>query len=174
MAFSLFSSPLLICCATGGYSKGFKMASASKRHGIALAEFYLAVQRFLRASERFAVEAGLNPLEHDLLLALSGYPGGTCSSIAILSERLLSQHHVAAGAVTKLSQKELVSTERNERDRRSVILTLTPKGKSLLKDISLRSLGELDAQGPRMIDCLSTLMHDGNGAGVLRSRSSTL
>jgi DNA-binding MarR family transcriptional regulator len=147
------------------------MATASKRHGLAIAEFCLAVQRFLRASERFAGEAGLNPLDYDLLLALSAYPRGTCSSIALLSERLLSQHHVAAGAVTRLSEKELVSTERNERDRRSVILTLTAKGKLLLKDIALRSLGELNAQGPRMIDSLSTLMHDENGAALVRSRS---
>jgi len=141
------------------------MATASKRHGLAVGEFCLAVQRFLRASERFAGEAGLNTVEYDLLLALSAHPRGTCSSIAVLSERLLSQHHVAAGAVTRLSEKELLSTERNQRDRRSLILSLTNKGKLLLKDIALRSIGELNAQGPRMIDSLSLLMHDENGAG---------
>lgn len=134
------------------------MASASKRHGLAIAEFCLAVQRFLRASERFAGEAGLNPVEYDLLLALSACPHGTCSSIAVLSERLLTQHHVAAGAVTRLSEKELLSTERNARDRRSVILTLTANGKALLNNIAVRSLGELDAQGPRIIGSLTALI----------------
>lgn len=142
------------------------MATASRRHGLAVAEFSLAVHRFIRASERFAGEAGLNPVEYDLLLALSAYPQGTCSSIAVLSERLLSQHHVAAGAVTKLSEKDLVSTERNERDRRSVILRMTAKGRMLLKDIALRTVGELNAQGPYMINSLSMLMHDENGAGT--------
>ena len=140
------------------------MATASKRHELAVGEFCLAIQRFLRASERFAGDAGLNPVEYDLLLALSAHPRGTCSSIAVLSERLLSQHHVAAGAVTRLSKKELLCTERNQRDRRSVILSLTAKGKLLLNDIALRSIGELNAQGPRMIDSLSLLMHDENGA----------
>lgn len=141
------------------------MATARRRHGLAIGEFSLAVHRFLRASERFAGEAGLDPLEYDLLLALSAYPQGTCSSIAMLSERLLSLHHVAAGAVTKLSEKNLVSTERNERDRRSVVLRLTAKGRLLLKDVALRTVGELNAEGPCMIDSLSTLMHDENGAG---------
>lgn len=134
------------------------MASASKRHGLAIAEFCLAVQRFLRASERFAGEAGLNPVEYDLLLALSACPRGTCSSIAVLSERLLTQHHVAAGAVTRLSEKELLSTERNARDRRSVILTLTANGRALINNIAVRSLGELDAQGPRIIGSLTALI----------------
>lgn len=145
-------------CDRGANRKAFKMATESKRHGLAVAEFCLAVNRFLRASEHFAVEAGLNPVEYDLLLALSAYPRGTCSSIAVLSERLLTQHHVAAGAVAKLAEKELLSTERNGRDRRSVILTLSAKGKALLNQIAVRSLGELDAQGPRIIGSLTTLM----------------
>ena len=134
------------------------MPSASKRHGLAIAEFCLAVQCFLRASERFAGEAGLNPVEYDLLLALSACPQGTCSSIAVLSERLLTQHHVAAGAVTRLSEKKLLSTERNARDRRAVILTLTENGKTLLNNIAVKSLGELDAQGPRIIGSLTALI----------------
>lgn len=134
------------------------MASASEGHGLAIAEFCLAVQRFLRASERFAGEAGLNTVEYDLLVALSACPRGTCSSIAVLSERLLMQHHVAAGAVTRLAEKELVSTVRNARDRRSLTLTLTPNGKTLLNNVAVKSLGELGAQGPRIIGSLTALI----------------
>ncbi len=134
------------------------MAPASKRHGSAIAEFCLAVQRFLRANGYIAAEAGLNPLEYDLLLALTAYPSGTCQSISLLSERLLLQHHVAAGAVARLVEKELITTERNTRDRRSVVLAITSKGKSLMNEIALRSLGALDAQGPQMIVSLTTLL----------------
>jgi DNA-binding MarR family transcriptional regulator len=134
------------------------MATASKRHGFAVAEFCLSVQRFLRANEYFAVEAGLNPLEYDLLLALMAYPRGACPSISLLSERLLSQHHVAAGAVARLVEKELITSERSTRDRRSVVLAMTSKGKSLLNAIAQRSLGELGAQGPQMINSLTTLL----------------
>jgi DNA-binding MarR family transcriptional regulator len=113
----------------------------------------------------------LNPLEYDLLLALSAYPRGSVSSIALLSERLLTQHHVAAGAVAKLAEKELVSTQRNLRDRRSLSLTLTAKGKALVNAIALRNLTELDAQGPRMMESLATLMHDDNGERLLEGPS---
>lgn len=136
------------------------MATASRRHGFAISDFCLAVQRFLRANEHFAVEAGLNPLEYDLLLALMAYPRGACPSISLLSERLLSQHHVAAGAVARLVGKELITTERSQRDRRSVVLAMTSKGKSLLNAIALRSLGELDAHGSQMIGSLTTLLGD--------------
>ncbi len=147
------------------------MANASKRHGLAIAEFCLAVRRFLRATEHVAARMGLHPIEYDLLLTLSAYPQGTASSIALLSERLLSQHHVAAGAAAKLAEKELVSTERNARDRRSVSLTVTDKGKSLLHEIALQTLRELAAHGPQMIESLSILMAGDHGALIAPLKS---
>lgn len=116
---------------------------------------------------------GLNPIEYDLLLTLCAYPQGTASSIALLSERLMSQHHVAAGAAAKLAEKKLVSTERNARDRRSVSLTVTAKGKSLLQEIALQTLRELAAHGPQMIDSLSILMYGDHAALIapLKSKS---
>ncbi|MDE3117315.1 MAG: MarR family transcriptional regulator, partial [Pseudomonadota bacterium] len=42
-----------------------------------LAEFRYLLARFLAFSEKAAQEAGLSPRQHQSLLAIKGYPGGT-------------------------------------------------------------------------------------------------
>jgi DNA-binding MarR family transcriptional regulator len=58
----------------------------------AIAEFRLQIRRFLRFSEDTARAAGLEPRQHQLLLAVKGMPGGRAARISDLAKRLQIQH----------------------------------------------------------------------------------
>src|ERR1051325_5616876 len=74
----------------------------------ALAAFRHEIRRFVRASEDAARSAGLEPQQHQLLLALKGAPPGAAPTIAWLAERLQLQHHSAVGLVDRLAEHRLV------------------------------------------------------------------
>ena len=54
----------------------------------ALAEFRYQLRRFLHFSEEAARSVGLEPQQHQLLLALKGLPEGRAASVGELSEHL--------------------------------------------------------------------------------------
>src|ERR1043166_9576345 len=72
----------------------------------ALAAFRYEIRRFLRRSEDAARSAGLEPQQHQLLLALKGAPHGTVPTIAWLAERLQLQHHSLVGLVDRLAGRQ--------------------------------------------------------------------
>jgi DNA-binding MarR family transcriptional regulator len=61
----------------------------------ALADFRYEIRRFLSFSERLVRAAGLEPQQHQALLAIKGLPTHRIATIGVLSERLLIQHHSA-------------------------------------------------------------------------------
>ena len=54
----------------------------------ALAEFRYQLRRFVRFSEESARNAGLEPQQHQLLLAITGMPAGEPATVKALAERL--------------------------------------------------------------------------------------
>src|SRR5712692_2945540 len=87
----------------------------------ALAELRYQIRRFLHFSEQAARAAGLEPHQHQLLLALKGLPApGEPASIGWLAERLQIQHHSAVELVDRLAERGLASRSRAPSDRRQV------------------------------------------------------
>ena len=58
-----------------------------------LAEFRHALRVFLRFSEDAARQEGLTPNQHQLLLAIRGFPGDGPPTIGDVAEHLQLQHH---------------------------------------------------------------------------------
>lgn len=125
-----------------------------------LAEFRHQIRRFLRFSERAAREAGLEPRQHQLLLALKGLPANVRPKIAEVAERLQIQHHSAVELVNRLEVAGFVRRERGTEDRREVHLQLTPKGEKVLRELSLHHRSELRSQGPALLDSLEQLVSE--------------
>lgn len=123
-----------------------------------LAEFRHQIRRFLRFSERAAREAGLEPRQHQLLLALKGLPANVRPKIAEVAERLQIQHHSAVELVNRLEAAGFVRRQRGSEDRREVHLQLTPKGEKVLRELSLHHRSELRSQGPALLDSLEQLV----------------
>ncbi|SFJ58819.1 DNA-binding transcriptional regulator, MarR family [Paenibacillus sp. UNC496MF] len=108
-----------------------------------LAEFRYTLRKFIHFSECAAREMGLTPQQHQLLLAIQGYPGRDYATISELAERLQVTHHACVGLATRCGQSELVARRPNPDDARSVHLTLTPKGLELLERLSAVHLQQI-------------------------------
>lgn len=128
-----------------------------------LAELRYQVRRFLHFSEQAAREAGLEPRQHQLMLTLKGLPTGTRPRIGELAERLQIQHHSTVELVNRLATGGYVRRHRGGQDRREVLLSLTPKGQKILRELSLHHKAELRTRGPALVVALKRAMQSGRG-----------
>ena len=66
-----------------------------------LAELRYQVRRFLHFSEQAAQQMGLEPQQHQVMLALKGLPLGIRPTIGTRAERLQLQHHSTTRKIVK-------------------------------------------------------------------------
>lgn len=123
----------------------------------ALADFRFHVRRYLRFSERAARAAGLQPRQHQLLLALVGLPTGARPTIRTMAERLQSLHHSTVELVDRLVRRGLLRRLPSAADRREVLLDITPQGRSILDRLSRAHRAELRALVPDLREALRLL-----------------
>jgi DNA-binding MarR family transcriptional regulator len=125
----------------------------------ALSEFRYQIRKFLHFSQQIAADAGLEPRQHQLLLAVKGLPEGRHPRIADLAERLQIRHHSAVELVNRLAAQDYVERHRGGTDRREVLISLTFKGEKILRQLSLHHRAELRTQGPALVAALKHAMH---------------
>lgn len=133
-----------------------------------LAEFRHYIRRFLRFSERAARNAGLEPRQHQLLLALKGLAPSVRPRIGELAERLQIQHHSAVELVNRLEAAGFVRRHRGSQDRREVLLKLTSRGERVLQELSMHHRTELRSQGPELLAALKQLLDENKEMGSRR------
>lgn len=124
----------------------------------ALAEFRYQLRRFRRFSERAARAVGLEPQQHQLLLALKGLPEGRVATVGELAERLQIQHHSMVELINRMVDRNLLERSRGESDQRKVIINLTPYGNAVLRKLSLLHRTELLSSGPALVHVLHALI----------------
>ncbi|MEZ0228218.1 MAG: MarR family transcriptional regulator [Planctomycetota bacterium] len=132
----------------------------------ALAEVRHQIRRFLAFSERAALDAGLEPAQHQLLLAIVGLPRGTRPTIGALAERLLLKHHSAVELAGRLVRRRLVRRARSDQDGREVLLEVTAQGHRLLARLSVVHSSELRTRGPDLVKALQPLIGRKTRRGV--------
>jgi DNA-binding MarR family transcriptional regulator len=125
----------------------------------ALAELRYQIRRFLSFSEHAARKAGLEPRQHQLLLALKGLPPGARPRIRELAERLQLAHHSTVELANRLAKGGYIRRAGHGDDRREVLLALTPKGERVLLRLSLHHQEELKQLGPELVAALDQVMH---------------
>lgn len=113
-----------------------------------LASFRYGVRIFLRFSEEAAREAGIEPQQHQALLAIKGFAGPDFITVRELADRLQIRHHSAVGLVNRLTANGLLSRVASREDRRIVHLTLTPRGERLLERLAVIHRQELQRLRP--------------------------
>ncbi len=124
----------------------------------ALAQFRFEIRKFLAFSEGAARSAGIEPQQHQALLAIKGLPTGIEPTIGALAERLCVQHHTAVALVDKLEERGWAKRQRATSDRREVLLTLTAKGSALLAKLSAVHRDQLGAVGANMVAALEVIV----------------
>ncbi len=125
-----------------------------------LADFRYAMRRFLRFSEAAAREAGLTPQQHQLLLAIKGFPGGVAPTVGDVAERLGVRHHSAVELAQRLEEAGLLARAHDEQDRRRVHLRLTAEAEQRLAGLSQSHLRELRRLRPVLAELVEAVGDD--------------
>jgi DNA-binding MarR family transcriptional regulator len=124
----------------------------------ALADLRYQLRRFIRVREVAARRAGVEPQQYLALLQIKGLEGRRPATIGTLSERLQIRHHAGVQLVDRLVHQGLAARERAGRDRREVVVRVSPAGERVLRRLARRSLDELATEGPRLLALLSRLV----------------
>jgi DNA-binding MarR family transcriptional regulator len=127
----------------------------------ALAEVRYHIRRFLNFSEARARAVGLEPQQHQLLLAIHGLPVGELATIGRIAERLQLHHNSAVELANRSVARGLVTKRASLRDRREVLLKLTARGKRLLEKLAVAHRSELRAVAPALAAALWTVVEAG-------------
>src|SRR5580700_4056274 len=138
-----------------------------------LAEMRYQIRRYLRFSQEASRNAGLEPRQYQLLLAIKGLPQNVRPRIGELAERLQIQHHSTVELVNRLANGGFVRRHRAGDDRREVLLALTPRGEKVLRKLFLHHQAELRLRGPALVAALRHAVHmSKNGQGSNARRDS--
>lgn len=120
-----------------------------------LSEFRHQVRCFLRFSEDAARGHGIEPQQHQLLLAVKGLPKGKNPTIGELARRLQIKHHSAVDLINRSEQSGRIVREPGADDHREVLIRLTPEGERTLRELSVEHQVELTKIGPKLMRALS-------------------
>lgn len=122
-----------------------------------LAEFRFVLAQFLTFSAKAARSAGLAPRQHQALLAIKGYRGGSHMTVGDLAQRLGIRDHSAVGLVNRLVDGGYLVRRTDMDDKRRALLFLTPRGEKVLAGLSATHREELRRIAPLLKPLLSRL-----------------
>ena len=140
--------------------------TASDELLVTLAEFRFELRRFLHFSECAAVDAGLHPQQHQLLLQVAGASEGTAVTIAYAAQRLGLRHNSTVELVNRSEREGLLARTPDLDDRRRAILRVTRKGRQVLERLSTEHALELNERGPRLTKALQQIGRYAKGAAT--------
>ena len=113
-----------------------------------LAGFRMALRQFLAASEVISRTEGVTAQQYQALLAIGCGPAPM--TMKDLAESLLLQPHAAVQMVNRLAKAGVVERSPSPTDGRSVLLTLTAAGETLLESLAEQHLREMIKQEPHL------------------------
>jgi len=150
--------------------KPWRAATASDPLLTTLAEFRHELRRFLHFSECVALEAGLQPQQHQLLLQVAGAPESAPVTIAYAAERLGLKHNSTVELVDRSEREGLLTRTADPSDKRRAILELTGKGRRLLERLASDHAKELKIRAPRLIEALESVRSQANSVAGTGAR----
>jgi DNA-binding MarR family transcriptional regulator len=121
-----------------------------------LADLRYEIRRFLNFSEMFALGEGIEPRQHQALLAIKAM-SERCT-VGALAECLFLRHQSVVGLVDRLALRKLVMRQPGDEDGRQVIVTLTGHGEDILRKLSLTHRKELKESAPRLARALQAII----------------
>ena len=131
-----------------------------------LAEFRYQLRHFLQFSEVQAREHGIEPQQHQALLALKGLPAGTPPTVSELAKRLVLRHHTTVELINRLELAGFIKRQPDPADGRQILLHVTPRGTAKLRSLSLAHRDELRVKGPELTRALRAILR---GSRVFRA-----
>jgi DNA-binding MarR family transcriptional regulator len=135
-----------------------------------LAELRYRIRKFLQEGDATAVQAGLEPQQYLLLLAIRGLPEGREATIRTVAERLALRHHSTVELIDRMEARGYVRRTRGREDRRQVLVSLQPRGEKLLEQVVEQRIIELRANGRALVGAIDALL-ERKQAGRKRRRT---
>ncbi len=127
----------------------------------ALAELRYRIRKFVREGDAVAVSAGLEPQQYLLLLMIRGIPQDQEATVRALAERLALKHHSVVELIDRLEAHGFVRRSRSREDRRTVLVSLLPRGEKMLEQVAQHRISELRASGAALVNAISALLENG-------------
>lgn len=125
-----------------------------------LAAFRHALRQFLRFSEQAARAEGLTPNQHQLLLAVRGWPHPTAPTISQVAEQLQLEVHSTGELVRRARAAGLVTVQADPDDHRRQQVALTDLGHAKLRSLSVLHRDELRRFRTHLAELLEMLDDD--------------
>lgn len=135
---------------------GDKLSAAQYRE---LSDFRYSVRRFQHFSDNAARAAGLEPRQHQMLLAIKASDHETMT-VGDIADRLMIRHHSAAELIRRTENRGLVTRTRGAKDRRQVFIQLTALGAQSLSTLAASHHRELQSAAPDLIRNLQRIIAD--------------
>lgn len=136
-----------------------------------LAAFRLALRRFLTFSEAAAAAVGVTAQQYQALLVIKTQSAGEVM-IRDVAEQMLLQHHGAVQMIDRLVAGGLVERSQSPTDGRSMLVSLTAKGATVLERLAAQHARELLEQEPLLAESLRRLRQIGRGMAPSDRRTS--
>jgi DNA-binding MarR family transcriptional regulator len=124
----------------------------------ALSQLRYLIRRFLQEGDATARQAGLEPQQYLLLLAIRGLEPGQEASIRTLADRLALRHHSTVELIDRMEAHGFVRRTRGREDRRQVLVSLQPRGEKLLEKVVAQRLVELRSHGRVLVESIGKLL----------------
>jgi DNA-binding MarR family transcriptional regulator len=124
----------------------------------ALGELRHLIRKFVQEGDVTAKQAGLEPQQYLLLLAIRGLPPGQAATISTLADRLSLRHHSTVELIDRMEAHGYVKRVRGREDRRQVLISLQPHGVRLLERVVQQRMIELRANGRALVAAISALL----------------
>ena len=138
-----------------------------------LAELRFQLRHFLQFSEQAARTNGLEPQQHQLMLAIKGLPPVTSPTVSALANRLCLKHHSTVELINRLVDRGAAVRRPCPEDRRQVLVELTPLGEELLAALSPLHTEELDQLAPALLQALAKVIHNQSEENGCKSEKIT-
>jgi DNA-binding MarR family transcriptional regulator len=124
----------------------------------ALSQLRYLIRRFLQEGDETARQAGLEPQQYLLLLAIRGLEPGKETSIRALADRLALRHHSTVELIDRMEAHGFVKRTRGREDRRQVLVSLQPRGEKLLEKVVAQRIVELRSHGHALVESIGKLL----------------
>lgn len=138
-----------------------------------LAELRYRLRKFLQEGDATARQAGLEPQQYLLLLAIRGLPDGMTATISTLAERLSLRHHSTVELIDRMEARGYLRRVRAKEDRRQVIISLQPKGEKLLEKVVAQRIVELRSHGRALVSAISSLLESKSSSRPPRNKRAS-
>lgn len=117
---------------------------------VRLASFRMLLRQFDSFSTQASAQLGLTSVQYQALLAIATQQDDVPMTVKLLAQQLMIKHNSAVGLVDRIEQLGLALRRQSESDRRSVVVALTPRGRSAVNRLAAGHRRKLQSIAPAM------------------------